>query len=247
MELDILGEFLGTLVLILLGNGVGMSTHLKRMLANQQGKWIMITLGWALAVLMGVIVAFSLNAPAHLNPAVSIFALISGKLVVWKFFIYSLVQILGAFSGQVILYIINYKNIKETNDYNLMRGMSATGGVYSNFKEKGLTQNLLYEYVATLVLIGVLFALSKGVNVKTFESLGAIPILLLILSIGLSLGSVTGYALNPARDFGPRLAFWLFSLFVWKQKSASVQWEYSFVPIISPLLAGTTIGLLSLI
>ncbi|MDZ7293185.1 MIP/aquaporin family protein [Mycoplasmopsis pulmonis] len=247
MHLDILGEFLGTLVLILLGNGVGMSTHLKRMLANQHGKWIMIALGWGLAVLMGVIVAFSLNSPAHLNPAVSIFALVSGSLALWKFFVYFLVQVLGAFIGQVILYIINYKNIKETNDWNLMRAMSATGGVYDNFNEKGLVQNLLYEYVASLVLIGVIFALSKGKNTQAFQSLGTIPVMLLVLSIGLSLGSVSGYAINPARDFGPRLAFWVFSTLVWKQKSASAQWSYSFVPIVSPLLAGTTIGLFALI
>ncbi|VEU59499.1 MIP/aquaporin family protein [Mesomycoplasma neurolyticum] len=245
-HLDILGEFLGTLVLILLGNGVGMSVSLKRMFANQSGRWLMITFGWAFAVLMGVIVASSLGAPGHINPAVSLFALFGDKKID-KFFAYSAVQILGAFSGQIILYIINYKHIKETDDYAIIRSCSSTSGGFSNFKEKGLAQNLMYEYVATLVLIGIIFALGKGENKKYFESLGPIPVVLLISSLSLSLGSVTGYAMNPARDLGPRVAFQLFSIFIWKQKKINGGWDYSFVPIISPLLAGTTIGLFSLI
>ncbi|UVD81632.1 aquaporin family protein [Mycoplasma iguanae] len=242
MNIDVLGEFLGTLVLILLGNGVGMSVSLKRAYANQSAKWVLISFAWGFAVLFGVIVAQSLWAPGHLNPAVSLFAVVSGGISFPTFIFYVIVQVLGAFTGQTILYLINYKNIIETNDWAIVKGNSFTAPNYSNFKEKGLWQNLSYEFVATAVLIGLVLAFGRGLNETSLSALGPLPVTLLVVSIGMSLGSVTGYAINPARDFGPRVAFYLFSTFVWKQTKVTPDWSYSFVPVIAPLAAGLVIG-----
>lgn len=246
MQLDVLSEFLGTMVLILLGNGVGMSVSYSRMYANQSGKWVVITMGWGFAVLFGVIVSASLGGSGHLNPAVSLFSLISKGITPTQFILYVIAQVAGAMVGQTVLYVINWKNIIVTNNYAAVRGTACTSPNFSNFKEKGLAQNLGYEYVGTMVLLGIILAFGRGSNATSLTVLGPLPVTFLVMSIGMSLGSVTGYAINPARDFGPRLVYFIFNKLFWKSE-VDADWEYSFVPVLAPLAASTTMGLLALI
>ncbi|WGI36987.1 MIP/aquaporin family protein [Mesomycoplasma lagogenitalium] len=245
-SLLLLSEFLGTLVLILLGNGVGYATSAKRMFGNQPGKWVVITFGWGIAVCMGVIVSASLGGFGHLNPAVSVFSAIANKDAYHLAFIPF--QFLGAFAGQIILNFINWKHIKET-DLATVRGNHCTGPAFAN-KEKATIFNFSYELVATLTLIGLIFATSKGANVTSLSQLGPIPVTLLIVGLGMSLGSSTGYALNPARDLGPRIIYWLMELTVLKSRKeefVGANWGYSWIPVVSPLVAGAIIGGFALI
>nr|WP_322959018.1 MIP/aquaporin family protein [Mycoplasmopsis canis]WQQ12416.1 MIP/aquaporin family protein [Mycoplasmopsis canis] len=238
-----LSEFIGTLLLVLLGNGVVYSVSAKKMFANQPGKWAVIAIGWGLAVLVGVIVAVALGGPAHLNPAVTVFSLVSNSFKNYSELAFIPLQFAGAIVAQLVLDFINWRHIQET-DLGSVRGSHATGPAYDNFKEKGLLFNFSYELVGTLVLIGVIFALGK----TSFGNLGPIPVALLVMSIGMSLGSSTGYAINPARDLGPRVVYYLMELTVLsnrKSEHVGANWSYSWVPVIAPLLGGALIGALA--
>ncbi|MGZ9454172.1 MIP/aquaporin family protein [Mycoplasma sp. AC157] len=248
MRLDILSEFLGTLVLILLGNGVGYSVSMKRMFANQSGKWIVIILGWGLAVFTGVIVSLSLGGSAHLNPAVTFFVAVSSKLSDPLILTYIPVQILGAMTGQMLLNFINWKHIQET-DLATLRGVHCTGPAFAN-KEKATIFNFSYELVGTLLLVGLVLAFGKGGNKIGLASLGPVPVTLIVVAIGASLGSSTGYAINPARDLGPRMVYALMEkTLLANRKSEHVggNWSYSWIPVVAPSLAGAIIGALALI
>ncbi|WP_117275091.1 MIP/aquaporin family protein [Mycoplasmopsis edwardii] len=244
-----LSEFLGTLLLVLLGNGVVYSVSAKRMFANQPGKWVVIALAWGLAVFVGVVVASSLGGPAHLNPAVTVFSLISGKFANPSELAYIPLQILGAMTAQIILNFINWKHIGET-DLASVRGAHATGPAFSNKKEKATIFNFSYELVGTLVLVGVIFAFGKGGNKEALSHLGPLPVTLLVMSIGMSLGSSTGYAINPARDLGPRIVYFAMEkllLTARKEEHVGGNFEYGWVPAVAPLLGGAIIGALALI
>ncbi|MXR12871.1 aquaporin family protein [Mycoplasma hyopneumoniae] len=241
-NLFFLSEFLGTAILILLGNGVNYSVNATKMFANQSGKWIVIALGWALGVLLGIIISNGIieNAPAHLNPAVSIFFGIifqnSELLALIPF------QFLGAIFAQVILNFINWSHIKETK----AEIIAACHHTSPAFK-KSYISNFFYEFIGTTVLLAAIFLLNK-----TFSTMKPVIIALIVLSLGLSLGSSTGYAVNPARDFGPRLVYFLFANLVLKRRkefAAIKNWQeifgfsYSLNPIIAPSLAGLILGL----
>lgn len=247
MEWDIFSEFLGTMVLIFLGNGVVASVSFKRMFANQSGKWIVIAMAWGLAVMCGVFVSTSMGGSAHLNPAVSIMVLISSKGVDFtfvRFVLYIIAQFAGAMIAQVILNFLNWKHIKET-ELSTVRGAHCTAPAYENFgTDKAIIHNLGYEYFGTLVLCGVIVAFGGRYN----TSLGVLPVTLLVISIGLSLGSSTGYAINPARDLGPRIVYFIMTktLIKTNQSGVSANWSYSWVPVVAPLAAGMTVGLLQL-
>ncbi|MBN3534820.1 MIP/aquaporin family protein [Mycoplasma procyoni] len=239
MHLDVLSEFLGTLVLILLGNGVVYSVSANKMFANQPGKWIVIILGWGLAVFSGVIVSLSLGGSAHLNPAVSIFAAIKDK----DAFVLSYipVQFLGAIAAQIILDFINWKHIKET-ELATVRGAHCTGPAFGN-KEKGTIFNFSYELVGTLLLLGLILAFGKGAN--KLDALGPIPVTFVVIAVGASLGSSTGYAINPARDLGPRIVYFLAEKTVLKSRKeehVGANWSYSWIPVVAPSVAGAIIG-----
>lgn len=240
-----LAEFLGTATLILLGNGVNYSVNATKMFANQSGKWIVIALGWALGVLLGIIVSNGITSAsvAHLNPAVSIFFAISEK----KAELLALIpfEILGAIFGQMILNTINWPHIKETKA-EVIASCHHTGPAY----QKSYVTNFLYEFVGTIVLLGTIFLLKKS-----FPTMGPVIVALIVLSIGLSLGSSTGYAINPARDFGPRLVYFMFATLILKKRKefATVgNWKdilgfnYAWNPIIAPSLAGLILGLITL-
>ncbi|MFU0909260.1 MIP/aquaporin family protein [Mesomycoplasma ovipneumoniae] len=236
-----LSEFLGTATLILLGNGVNYSVSATKMFANQSGKWIVIALGWALGVLLGIIVANGIAgniSVAHLNPAVSIFFAINQKNA--ELLALIPLQILGAIFGQIILNTINWSHIKETKA-EVIASCHHTGPAF----KKSYVSNFLYEFIGTIVLLATIAFLDKS-----FQTMGPVIVALIVLSIGLSLGSSTGYAINPARDFGPRFIFFLTS-FVLKKHNNFLNvnnwkeiygFDYSWNPIIAPSLAAVLLG-----
>jgi glycerol uptake facilitator protein len=231
-----LGEFMGTLVLILLGNGVVANVLLKRSKAEGAG-WMVITSGWAFAVMAGVFTAVACgSSDAHLNPAVTLgFAVSSGSFA--KFLPYCVAQILGAFAGATLVWLHFLPHWKETEDPDFKLACFCTIPAIRKFGA-----NLFSEILATLVLVLVVGAIfSKRVaTAGPASALGPYLVAALVWGIGLSLGGTTGYAINPARDFGPRLAH---SVLPIANKGGS-DWSYAAVPVIGPLIGGALAGLL---
>jgi glycerol uptake facilitator protein len=230
------GEFLGTLVLILLGDGVVAAVLLKRSKAEGSG-WIVITAGWAFAVMCGVFVSIACaSSDAHLNPAVTLgFAVRAGSLA--KLLPYLSAQLLGAFAGAALVWLQYLPHWKETPDVAAKLGVFCTAPAIRN-----TIANLLSEIIATFVLVFVVGAIfSKRVS-ATGLAPGIGPYLVgsLVWGIGLSLGGSTGYAINPARDFGPRLAHAILPI---AGKGGS-DWAYAPIPIVGPLAGGALAGLL---
>ena len=225
------GEFMGTLVLILLGDGVVANVLLKRSKAEGAG-WMVIASGWAFAVMAGVFTAIACgSSDAHLNPAVTIgFAVSTGHFA--KFAPYLIAQMAGAF---VWLHFLPHW--QETPDQGLKLACFCTAPAIRRFGA-----NLISEILGTLVLVLVVGAIfSKAVAASGPASgLGPYLVAALVWGIGLSLGGTTGYAINPARDFGPRLAHALLPV---SGKGAS-DWGYAVVPILGPLIGGGLGGLL---
>ncbi|VEU63662.1 MIP/aquaporin family protein [Mycoplasmopsis bovirhinis] len=243
-----LSEFIGTMILIIFGNGVVYSVSAKRMFANQPGKWVVIALAWGLAVLVAATVAIAMGGPAHLNPAVTIFSLLAGKFKNYHELAFIPLQILGAMAGQIILNFINWKHIQET-DLSSVRAAHCTGPAYDNVKENAVIFNFAYELVGTLLLVGVILALGSTHFALISWAQGPLPVALLVMVIGMSLGSSTGYAINPARDLGPRIVYFLMerTLFGPRQKEhVGANWSYSWVPVLAPMLGGAIIGAIAL-
>jgi glycerol uptake facilitator protein len=229
------GEFMGTLMLILLGNGVVANVVLRRSKAEGSG-WIVITAGWAFAVMAGVFTAVACgSSDAHLNPAVTLgFAISSHNFA--KVLPYLLAQILGAFVGAALVWLHFLPHWKETEDPCLKLACFCTIPAIRRF-----TANLFSEIVGTFVLVFVVAAIfSKPVVAAGGPASGLGPYLVaaLVWGIGLSLGGTTGYAINPARDLGPRLAH---SLLPIATKGGS-DWNYAIVPILGPLIGGAIAG-----
>lgn len=220
-------EFLGTFVMILLGCGVVACTTLKKSKGEGSG-WIVITLAWGLAVMCGVLIAGPYTG-AHLNPAVSIGLAAAGKFS-WALVVpYIVAQILGAFLGGVIVYYF-YKD-----HFDLTPGCDNKLGVFATIPAvENLKRNFLSEVVGTFVLVLVILFMSEKGNTAEvgLGSIGAIPVALLVVVIGMSLGGTTGYAINPARDLGPRLAHAILPI----AGKGSSRWSYVWVPIIGPIL-----------
>ncbi|WAM10458.1 aquaporin family protein [Mycoplasmopsis cynos] len=226
-------ELVGTLFLVLLGNGVVFSVSHKRMFANQPGKWIVIALGWGFAVLAGVVVGAAMGGPAHLNPAVTIFALVSDKFAHPEWLGFIVMQFIGAILAQIILDFINWKHIQET-DLASVRGSHCTGPAFSN-KEGGTIFNFSYELVGTLVLVGVILAVKK----TNFQNITGIIVTMIVMSIGLSIGASTGYAINPARDLGPRMLYWFMEktfLRSREKEHIGANFGYGWIPVIAPMV-----------
>lgn len=236
MAAKFFGEFMGTLVLVLLGDGVVANVLLKRSKAEGAG-WMVIASGWAFAVMAGVFVAIACGSPdAQLNPAVTLgFAVSSGSF--FKLEPYILAQMLGAFAGATLVWLHFLPHWKGTEDQSLKLACFCTGPAIRDF-----AANLLSEIVGTFVLVFVVGAIfSKAVAGTGFPSgVGAYLVAALVWGIGLSLGGTTGYAINPARDFGPRLAHALLPI-AGKGKS---DWGYAVVPIVGPLIGGAIAGML---
>jgi len=231
-----LGEFLGTLILILLGDGVVAAVLLKKSKAEGSG-WIVITAGWALAVMCGVFTAIACGSgDAHLNPAVTLgFAVKAGAY--GKFLPYLLAQLSGAVAGAALVWIQYMPHWKETPDKGAKLAIFCTAPAIRN-----TLANLASEIIATFVLVFVLGAIfSKRVSGNGLAAgLGPYLVGSLVWGIGLSLGATTGYAINPARDLGPRLAHAMLPI---AGKGGS-DWSYAPIPIVGPLLGGALAGLL---
>jgi glycerol uptake facilitator protein len=231
------GEFLGTLVLILLGNGVCANVTLRKSYAADAG-WMVITTGWAMGVLCGVLVAQAFGSPgAHINPAITLaVAVISGDFsqvaLMWS------AQLLGAMSGAALVALHFACHWKFSADPAAKLGVFCTNAAVRN-----TPINILNEALGTAVLVVVVFSIfSHGVAASGSQAAGMGQWLVasLVWGIGLSLGGTTGYAINPARDLGPRLVHWLLPI---PGKGGS-NWSYALIPIVGPLLGGALAGVL---
>jgi glycerol uptake facilitator protein len=231
-----LGEFVGTLILILLGDGVVACVLLKRSKGEASG-WMVITAGWAFAVMAGVFTAIACGSrDAHLNPAVTMgFAVSSGQFM--KLAPYIVAQVAGAFVGATLVWLHFLPHWKETPDQGLKLACFCTAPAIRRFGA-----NLISEIIGTFVLVFVVGAIfSKAVAVSgPAAGLGPYLVGALVWGIGLSLGGTTGYAINPARDFGPRVAHALLPI---ADKGTS-DWGYAIVPILGPLIGGALAGAL---
>jgi len=236
MTSPVLGEFLGTMILVLLGDGVVAAVLLKRSKAEGSG-WMVITTGWAFAVMAGVFTAIACgSSDAHLNPAVTMgFAVRDGNFA--KFAPYLAAQMFGAIVGAALVWLHHLPHWKETPDTAAKLGCFCTAPAIRN-----TFTNLLSETIATFVLVFVVGAIfSKSVS-ATGPPAGLGPYLVgsLVWGIGLSLGGPTGYAINPARDLGPRIAHAILPI---AGKGGS-DWRYAPIPVIGPLVGGTLAGVL---
>ncbi len=230
------GEFMGTLILILLGCGVCAGVTLRKSYAADSG-WIVITTGWALAVLCGVLVAQAFGSPgAHLNPAITLAAaIVSGNYK--QVLLYWSAQMLGAMSGAALVVLHYAPHWKLTPDPAAKLGIFSTNGAVQN-----PLANFVSEVIGTMVLVIVADAIfSHGVAMNG-PAAGVGPWLVgsLVWGIGLSLGGTTGYAINPARDLGPRIVHALLPI---PGKGGS-NWRYAPIPILGPLTGGALAGLL---
>ena len=237
-------EFIGTLVLILLGDGVCAATSLNHSKAKGAG-WVVIALGWGFAVMMGVLVAGPVSG-AHLNPAVSLGLAIAGTFPWASVPGYIVAQMLGGFVGAVLVWIFYKDHYKATSDQpDTMLGTFCTMPAIPN-----RWRNFLCEVIATCLLVFVILAIGTNGNAFSFAgaaastgAIGALPVTCLIMSIGMSLGGTTGYAINPARDLSPRCAHAVLPI-AGKRDSG---WSYSWIPVVGPMLGAALAGLLYLL
>lgn len=234
MTSPLFGEFMGTAVLILLGNGAVANVVLRKSKA-EGGGWIVISAGWAFAVLCGVITAIACGSrDAHLNPAVTLgFAVVSGNFS--KLVPYIAAQLLGAITGATLVWLHYLPHWQETADPGLKLACYSTAPAIRN-----AARNAISEVIGTFVLVFVVGAIfSKAVAATGFSpGFGPYLVACLVWAIGLSLGGPTGYAINPARDLGPRIAH---SILPIAGKGPS-DWGYALVPVISPLIGGGIAG-----
>lgn len=215
-------EFIGTFMLLLLGTGVVANVILNQTKGNGGG-WIVIAFGWAMAVYMGVLIGA--KSGAHINPAVSIAMAAVGKLDLALLPGYLIAQLAGAFMGSSVAWLVYKDHFEVTESQGIKLGVFATGPAIRN-----TISNLLSEIIGTFALIlGVLFI--PGASDEN-GALNAFPAAFIVLAVGLGLGGTTGYAINPARDLGPRIAHALLPI---KGKGSS-DWSYSWIPIVGPVI-----------
>ena len=216
-------ELIGTALLIILGNGVVANVVLNKTKGNSSG-WIVITFGWAIAVFVGVFVAAKTSG-AHLNPAITVAFAYLQKIKMETIPLYLGGQFLGAMIGAFIVWLTYRLHFSETDDKIAKLAVFATVPAIRN-----ATNNLISEIVGTFVLVFCVLYIAAPSN--SLGALDALPVALLVLGIGLSLGGTTGYAINPARDLGPRI---MHAILPVKGKGSS-DWSYSWVPVVGPVL-----------
>ncbi|XOV95029.1 MAG: MIP/aquaporin family protein [Bacteroidota bacterium] len=230
---EIIAELVGTFILLLLGNSVNANVSLKNTYGNSSG-WIVISLGWGIAVFVAVFIAGSVSG-AHINPAVTVGLAVVGKFPWDKVPAYILAQMVGAFLGAFVTYVLYRPHFGATEDLNAKLGVFSTGpAIKSNL------DNFLSEVIGTFALVFAVFFLVSG---EGLGSLSALPVGLLVLGIGLSLGGTTGYAINPARDLGPRI---FHAVAPMKQKRDS-DWSYAWIPVLGPIVGAVLAGILFLL
>ncbi|GAC1671441.1 MAG: MIP/aquaporin family protein [Candidatus Acidiferrum sp.] len=236
MTSAIFGEFIGTFILVLLGDGVVAGVLLKRSKSESSG-WMVIAAGWGFAVMAGIFTAIACGSrEAHLNPAVTLgFAISSGDYS--KVAPYMAAQCLGAITGAVMVWVHFFPHWRETPEPGLKLAVFCTAPAIRNN-----AANLISEVVATFVLVFVVGAIyAKEVSATgLIPGLGPYLVGSLVWGIGLSLGGTTGYAINPARDLGPRIAHAILPI----SGKGSSDWGYAPIPVMGPLIGAALAGLL---
>ena len=229
-----IAEFIGTMILIILGDGVVAGVLLRNSKAENSG-WIVITFGWGMAVAIAVYCVGQFSG-AHINPAVTISLAVTGQFPWADVFPYIIAQFLGAFVGGVIVWLAYLPHWPETEDAGLKLGVFCTAPAIYN-----TPANVITEIVGTFMLLfGILgITANAGVMGGDLASLfasGFAPLLvgLLVLGIGLSLGGPTGYAINPARDLGPRIAHAVLPI----AGKGGNDWGYAWIPVVAPIIGG---------
>ena len=239
-----IAEFIGTFILLLLGEGVVANVKLKKTIAEDQTPWVLITSAWGFAVFVGVFITSQFSG-AHLNPAVTIGLAVAEKFSWTLVPGYLIAQLLGAMMGSWICYITYIDHYKVTSDEDSVRSTFCTGPAIRNLKN-----NFFSEFIGTFVLVfGVLFIAIPNIEIDGLEvssfglgALEALPVGILVWVIGLSLGGTTGYAINPARDFGPRIVYQLIP-----RKNKDADWSYAWIPILGPFTGGVVAGFIYLL
>ena len=227
-----IGEVLGTMILILLGDGVVAGVLLAKSKAFASG-WIVIAMAWGMAVFAGIAVAGTFTG-AHMNPAVTLAVFLDNQVKsTGAFGVDSLLgywggEMIGAMIGATLVFLHYYPHWAETEDAGLKLAVFSTGPAIRN-----MTWNLVSEIIGTFVLIFVGFSLANAAGVNSSIG-GALGWGLLVLVIGLGLGGTTGYAINPARDLGPRIMHAVLPI----AGKGSSDWEYSWIPVVGPLIGG---------
>jgi len=236
----IIAEIFGTALLILLGDGVVAGVLLAKSKANAAG-WIVITAAWAFAVFVGVVVAGPISG-AHLNPAVTVGLAVNGNIGWDMVPQYLIGEFIGAFIGAILVTIHYWDHFKATEDKGLKLAVFATAPNIRNYP-----LNFVSEVIGTFVLVFVILTFGTngsddGVNIAKggMAALGALPVALLVFVIGMSLGGTTGYAINPARDLGPRIIHAILPI---PGKGGS-DWGYSWVPVAGPIVGGILAALI---
>ena len=224
-------EIIGTMLLILLGDGVVANVLLGKTKGNNSG-WIVITWAWAMAVFVGVFVNSAMGGNAHLNPAVTFGLAIAGKTPWGQVPFYWVGEFVGAFIGAFLVWLHYFPHWAATQDAGLKLAVFSTGPAI-----RSVVWNLVSEIIGTFVLMFAVFYINgigmpqAGGSTVTFSmgALGAFPVALVVLVIGLALGGTTGYAINPARDLSPRIVH---AIFV----RGGSDWGYSWIPVVGPLV-----------
>ena len=235
-----IAEFIGTFFLLLLGAGVVANVNLKNTIAHGQTPWVLITSAWGFAVFVGVFITGQFSG-AHLNPAVTVGLAVAEKFS-WALVPgYIIAQVLGAMFGGWICYLTYIDHYRLTEDEAVVRSTFCTGPAIRNFKN-----NFFSEFIGSFVLVfGVLFIAVPNIEIEgmVIENFGlgalqALPVAILVWVIGMALGGTTGYAINPARDFGPRLMYQMLP-----RKNKDADWSYAWIPILGPFAGGVLAGL----
>ncbi|HSM58835.1 MAG TPA: MIP/aquaporin family protein [Candidatus Sulfomarinibacteraceae bacterium] len=238
-----LGEMFGTMFLMILGDGVVANVLLSKSKGENAG-WIVITTGWAFAVMTGVFVSGLFGSPAaHINPAVTV-GLAAGGFFPWGDVpIFIVAQVLGAFLGGVIVWLAYYRHWGETDDPGLKLAVFSTGPAI-----RDPLWNSVTEIIGTFALVLGVIAIFNIADAPTMagipvDGLGPFIVGSLVWGIGLSLGGPTGYAINPARDLGPRIAHQILPI----PGKGDSDWGYGWVPVVAPLIGGAIAGLIALL
>jgi glycerol uptake facilitator protein len=228
------GEMIGTAILILLGDGVVAAVLLAKSKAENAG-WIVITFGWGFAVMAGAYAVGQFTG-AHLNPAVTIGLWINGNITAHQVPGYILGQLAGAMLGATLVYLAYYLHWEDTEDPGAKLAVFCTGPAIRNY-----AWNLVTEVIGTMMLVfGILAITDPGNKGPASSGLGTLLVAFLVVGIGLSLGGPTGYAINPARDLGPRIMHQLLPI----PGKGDSDWSYAWVPVLGPLIGGAIGALL---
>lgn len=224
-----IAELLGTAIILALGNGVVANVVLQKTKGNSAGL-MAITFGWSMAVFIGVYIAAAASG-AHLNSAVTIGLASMGKFDWALVPTYLLAQLLGAMLGQLIVFMLYKDHFNATSDGLAKRACFCTDPAIRN-----PIQNFMTEFLATCIFMLAILFITKASS--SLGSLDALPVALIVLAVGLSFGGPTGYAINPARDLGPRIMhFWLPM-----NNKADSDWGYAWVPVFAPILGAVAAG-----